>query len=190
MLSIKGKLRALVYLLLLVYLILITPSCKILNKTNRSSSKPKDTAAPISEASFYNEYSAVLKVQLKGTEDKRLIKSLSEWLGTPYKYAGNSKQGTDCSGMTQSVFLEVYGISLFRSSFDQLKNVEMIDKKRLEAGDLVFFITSGNKVSHVGIYIADNKFIHASTQRGVVINDLDETYYKERFHSAGRVKRQ
>ena len=137
--------------------------------------------------SFYTSYSEKLGVKLTGTEDKALIKCLAGWLGTPYKYGGISKQGTDCSGMVFSVYKEVYGIGLYRSSYDQVKNVTQINKKELSAGDLVFFITAGNSVSHVGIYIGDHKFIHASTKRGVVINSLEEDYYIKHFFSCGKV---
>ncbi len=108
-------------------------------------------------------------------------------MGTPYKYGGFTKQGTDCSGLVMSVYKEVYNINLYRSATDQLKNVTQITQKELETGDLVFFKISDNKVSHVGIYIGEHKFIHASTKRGVVINSLEEEYYKKYFFIGGRI---
>ncbi|MFN8256658.1 MAG: NlpC/P60 family protein [Bacteroidales bacterium] len=147
------------------------------------------TSQHLADSSFYTMYSQKLGINLKGDENKDLIKSVSEWQGTPYKYASCIKQkGTDCSGFVTSVYLEVYGKKLQRSSADMVKDVDFIDRDKMQAGDLLFFKINGKKISHVGIYIADNKFIHASTQSGVVVNDLDQDYYKKTFYRAGRVK--
>lgn len=155
-----------------------TPQQSIDNHNNRNNNN---------SSSFYKPYSDKLGVKFSGDEDKKLISCLAGWLGTPYKYGGSSKQGTDCSGMVFSVFDEVYHIKMYRSSYDQIKNVKQIDKNELKAGDLVFFKISGERISHVGIYLGDHKFIHASTKRGVVVNSLDEEYYKKYYFVSGRV---
>ena len=117
-----------------------------------------------------------------------LFLEINSWLGTPYGYGRNEKKrGTDCSGLTMEIFNSVYGIKLNRSSEGQVSNTVEISKEQLEIGDLVFFVTRGSRISHVGIYIGNNKFVHSSTQRGVVINDLDERYYKENYVRSGRV---
>ena len=126
-------------------------------------------------------------VNLSGKEDKELIKVMAEWKGTRYKYGGTSKSGTDCSGFVGSVYSEVYGKKLHRTSRDMIKDVRKISKKNLDTGDLIFFKTSGRKISHVGIYVADNKFIHAAS-KGVVVNDLDQSYYKKAYYKSGKVK--
>jgi cell wall-associated NlpC family hydrolase len=136
---------------------------------------------------FYKEYSKKLGVELNGNEDKLLIVEIASWLNVPYKYGGKSKEGTDCSGFTTAVYKNLYNIDLYRSSEDQLKNVDIVEKSSIKEGDLLFFKISGDKISHVGLYIAKNKFIHASTKRGIVINDLTEEYYSKTFYKAGRV---
>lgn len=146
------------------------------------------TSKKLVNSDFYSIYSQKLGVDLKGDEDKELIKTMAEWKGTPYKYASNTKRGTDCSGFVTSVYDEVYGKKLQRSSYDMVKDVSFISKKNMKTGDILFFKISGKKISHVGIYIADNKFIHAATKTGVVINDLNQEYYKKSFYKAGRVK--
>ncbi len=170
-------------LILLIFSVLFS-SCKttqqntgiqLVNSSENHSSNP------------YKIYSEKLGVKLIGNEDKKLIECLTEWIGVPYKYGGNTKQGTDCSGMVLSVYKEAYNINMYRSSADQLKNVKQIEKSELKAGDLVFFKITGEKVSHVGIYLGENKFIHASTKRGVVVNSLDEDYYKKYYFTSGRV---
>ncbi len=117
-----------------------------------------------------------------------LFLEIDSWLGTPYGYGRSDKNGgTDCSGLTLEIYKTVYGINLNRSSEGQVANTVEIKKEQLEIGDLVFFVTKGSRISHVGIYIGNNKFVHSSTQRGVVINDLDERYYKERYVRSGRI---
>lgn len=111
------------------------------------------------------------------------------WLGTPYKYGGKERSGTDCSGMVMAVYETSTGLKLPRDSRSQQEWCTRIDRSKLRKGDLVFFSSKagGGSVSHVGIYIEDDKFIHASTSRGVIISELTEKYYERHFHSAGRV---
>ena len=119
-----------------------------------------------------------------------IMKEARKWMGTPYRYGGKSRSGTDCSGFVMSVFQEAAGIKLPRSSREQQVYCEGIDRRRLEPGDLVFFSTSrrSKAVSHVGIYIGDGDFIHASTSKGVIISSMDERYYTSHYHSCGRVE--
>jgi lipoprotein Spr len=113
---------------------------------------------------------------------------VNDWIGVPYKYAGNSKQGTDCSGFTTQVYRHVYRHEFqFRRSQDLYSEVHPIKKEELQRGDLVFFKIKGRQIDHVGIYLNQGRFVHASTQKGVIISDLEEPYYKLRFFSGGRV---
>ena len=131
-----------------------------------------------------------LDVKLGRHNNKKLYKELKRWLGTPYQYAGHTcGEGTDCSGMVMEVFMEVYGIKVHRNSAKMLEeNCQVIDLDDLGEGDLVFFCTNGDeRVSHVGIYLKDNKFVHASSSRGVCVDDLRQNYYATHFHAAARV---
>ena len=121
--------------------------------------------------------------------DGKLVKEAKSWLGTKYKYGGHSKEGTDCSGFVMQVFLKVYNVKLPRSSKSQHAYCTEIKKSKIEVGDLVFFATGKSKstVSHVGIYIGNGEFIHASSSKGVVISKLEQNYYQRTFISAGRV---
>lgn len=140
-----------------------------------------------SNRQFYSEHSKKLGYELNGNENQKLIAFISDWLGTPYRYGGHSKNGTDCSGFILMLYREVYGIDLARSSYDIARNSQKIKKHQLKEGDLVFFKTSGNSISHVGIYLSNNKFAHASSSRGVTVNDLSENYYMRTFAMAGRI---
>ncbi len=152
-----------------------------------SPNKPVNNVNKVYSDNFYKEYSKKLGVELVGNEDKQFIAEIAGWLNVPYKYGGKTKEGTDCSGLSTAIYKNLFNIDLYRSSEDQMKNVTMIEKSELKAGDLLFFKISADRVSHVGIYIANGKFIHASTKRGVVINDLAEEYYVKTFYKCGRV---
>lgn len=120
---------------------------------------------------------------------RRLVSEARKWLGVPYSYGGNSRKGVDCSGMVVAVYRDAASLKLPRSSADQHRYCRDISRKDLEAGDLVFFKgSSKGKVSHVGIYIGDNKMIHASSSRGVIVSDLAEKYYISHYHASGRVE--
>ena len=122
----------------------------------------------------------------------KVLSSAENYLGSPYKYGGNSASGFDCSGFVCRVFDE-NNIKLTRRSTDQAKEGEAIDIREVKAGDLLFFATSNmGKVPHVGIVrqIEDNgeiKFIHASTSKGVIISSLNEAYWNKAFLYARRV---
>ncbi len=117
-----------------------------------------------------------------------LFQEIESWIGTPYRYGNHEKRkGTDCSGFTMEIYQSVYGIPLNRSSEGQVSNTIPVKNNDLQVGDLVFYKIRGNRVSHVGIYIGNHKFVHATTQRGVIISDMGEKYYKDRYYGSGRV---
>ncbi|HYF02697.1 MAG TPA: C40 family peptidase [Patescibacteria group bacterium] len=107
----------------------------------------------------------------------KIIKNAEAWLGTPYKWGGNTRSGVDCSGLVVEVFKTV-NARLPRTSFEQYQQGKPIGGGSLEVGDLVFFtFEEGRAVTHVGIYAGENKFIHASTSRGVTYQSLYDKPY-------------
>lgn len=135
------------------------------------------------------KYAILLDIPVEMINDNKLLDLIESWYGTKYKYGGDTRDGVDCSGFTKAFMASYYGVTLTRNSADMYEKSKHIKKKKLAQGDLVFFKTKGAKggITHVGVYLCNNKFVHAATSSGVVINDLDETYYKARFVSGGRV---
>ncbi len=119
---------------------------------------------------------------------EKMLMEIIKYLDTPYKYGGNSLDGIDCSAFTQNIYKSVLSINLERSARLQFnQGIEVDDKNDLKFGDLVFFNTRKRvKPGHVGIYIQDNLFVHASSKRGVTISSIDHNYYSQRFMGARR----
>lgn len=118
-----------------------------------------------------------------------LLAEAKQWIGTPYKYGGEDKNGVDCSGLVLKVYKSALDIKLPRNSAEQSSYCSPLGKDKLMPGDLLFFATSGSrsKVSHVGIYVGDGKMIHSSASKGVIVSSISDDYYKRTFAGAGYV---
>lgn len=121
----------------------------------------------------------------------QMINNAMEFIGVNYRGGGTSKAGMDCSGMVTAVF-DIFGLKLPRSSHEMAKVGEKLKQDEIKKGDLVFFHTNGkDSINHVGLVIEANgdeiKFIHSSTQKGVIISSTKEPYYKRAFAQANRV---
>lgn len=121
-------------------------------------------------------------------QSQSLLNEASQWLGTPYKYGGVTKDGVDCSGFVMQVYLSSLAIKLPRNSKEQSDYCTPTKKAELVPGDLLFF-GSGNSISHVGIFIGDTRMIHASSSKGVIISDINEEYYFRNFKGSGKVEK-
>lgn len=109
-----------------------------------------------------------------------------KWKGTPYKYGGNSRSGVDCSAFVQAVFLEAQNEVLPRTTVAQSKLGNEVHLSEAKSGDLIFFKTT-RKDRHVGIYLGKNRFMHASTSKGVIISRLNNPYWASVFWQVRRV---
>ncbi|WP_108822745.1 C40 family peptidase [Dysgonomonas sp. Marseille-P4361] len=123
-------------------------------------------------------------------ENMPLYAESSLWLGVPYRGGGLSRKGVDCSGFAFLMYQKVYGKKIPRSTADLSRmKMKKVSKNDLQTGDFVFFATSSkNKINHVGIYLKDGYFVHASTSKGVIVSHLYEDYYRRTWKKGGRLK--
>jgi len=121
----------------------------------------------------------------KNSHNSLYLKPYNFWKGTPYKYGGDDKDGIDCSAFVQAVFLEAQNKILPRTTYEQSKLGIKIQLSDAKSGDLVFFKTT-SKDKHVGIYLEDQKFMHSSTSKGVVISRLNNPYWASVFWQVRR----
>ncbi|MDI1354844.1 MAG: C40 family peptidase [bacterium] len=166
---------------------------KVSEASHRPAEVAKIPATPPVKAKNQHNPSTELeqKVALNARElrENKLYAFINEWYGSPYKYGGCQKSGIDCSCFTNLLYQQVYGKNIPRSAAEIFKSCDEIGLEEVGEGDFVFFKIGGKSISHVGVYLRKNYFIHASTSEGVVLNNLEEAYYKKYFFCAGKVKK-
>lgn len=148
----------------------------------------KKSTAPVPANTSENPLHQKLGLSNNQIKDSRLYSFIDEWYGVPYKYGGCLKTGVDCSCFTNMLCEKVYNEKISRSAGDMYNACKKIELQDAREGDLLFFKISSNTISHVGVYLRSNLFVHSSTSKGVIINSMEEAYYKKYFFCAGRVK--
>lgn len=124
---------------------------------------------------------------MSNLKSKQLYRFITDWTGVKYRFGGLDKNGIDCSGFAFLLEKEIYGINLPRISRDQANAVRSKDVSRLKEGDLLFFSFGGRDVDHVGVYLNNGFFVHASTTRGVIVDDLTLPAYQRVLVKSGSV---
>ena len=177
----RNYVQALIWLLAAVYIFSITP-CYAAGK-KRTKLKKHHTVK-----------TRLHKKQLPGIAplDSPLAESACKYLGIPYIRGGTGKRGFDCSGLTKQIYSEIFGLNLPHNSYEQsrlniLENVPLNDEE-FEPSDLLFFAYKKKRINHVGIYLSDGKFLHASPKGGVKISNLDDPFWKHMLVASRRVK--
>lgn len=147
---------------------------------------PANAAAIEMCSSLQFKYAMLMDVEVESLSNFTLLNFIEEWWATRYRYGGTDKKGIDCSSFTGKLQQEVYNNTMPRTAREQYQVCEKVEMENLQEGDLVFFNTRGG-VSHVGVYLGNNCFVHSSTNSGVTISSLTENYYSKRYIGGGRV---
>jgi len=163
-----------------------TKSSRSKSKSKNTATRPSPKSTKTSTSSIQQKYATKLQVKPSQVRNAQLYSFVNSWEGTPYRYGGMSKSGADCSGFSNVLYKEVYRKQLPRTTKDIYSSCRKVGKGELREGDLVFFDIQGKKKSHMGVYLQNNRFVHASSSKGVVISDLNNPYYKKYFSGGGR----
>ena len=139
--------------------------------TSSTSTSPASDAAPT--------------LSVSEAED-RLHAAAERWEGTPHEWGGTTRRGVDCSGLVQSIYADAFGYQVPRTTDQQVEWGRFVERDDLKPGDLVFF-RPGSGQRHVGIYVSDGQFLHASSSDGVRLSPLDRSYWVERWWQGRRL---
>lgn len=140
-------------------------------------------------AAWQFKYAQLLDIPVEEVNNERLYTFIDEWWGAPYRLGGNSRRGIDCSNFVNTLMVAVFELNSTGNSiqlYDQSKKLRARDE--LQEGDLVFFKIHRKRISHVGVYLGNHRFVHASTSSGVMISALDEPYWQRYYAGAGRME--
>ncbi|AMR30648.1 glycoside hydrolase [Mucilaginibacter sp. PAMC 26640] len=153
----------------------------------QTKSVPTPAVEADDQESLAKDYlSQIMGVALSATSNMKLFNFVHDWIGTPYRFGGSSRNGIDCSAFTKQLYSDVFHLNILRNSRDIFSMVNPVGKDDLKEGDLVFFKIHSRSISHIGIYLGNNRFAHASS-RGVAISSLDDAYYSRYFYKGGRM---
>ncbi len=133
------------------------------------------------------KYAEKMKVQPFEVTNEPLYQFIDDWYGTRYVYGGTTRRGIDCSSFVQKLIKATCKVNMQRTAANQKRTTEYIKREDLQEGDLVFFRIKVNRISHVGVYLKNNHFVHASSSRGVMISNLNSSYWSRYYAGGGRV---
>jgi probable lipoprotein NlpC len=171
------------FFLLFSAVVLVLSSCH--SKKAVMKGRPGEIVAP--QPSIAEKYSAIMGVDVESIQNGRLYAFIDQWMGTPYKFGGLDKDGIDCSGLAFLLEQQVYNIPIPRMTSQQVTIIKRKYEEELQEGDLVFFDYDGKKFSHVGIYLQNGYYVHASSSKGVMIVKLHDPYTYKYFSRCGSV---
>ena len=137
------------------------------------------------------KYAGMISVDPQEINNYPLYRFIDQWYGIPYKWGGDDNTGIDCSAFSQKLYGSVFRVEIDRTARQQHRSAERIkDPENAAEGDLVFFRMHHVRVSHVGVYLANGYFVHASRSQGVVISNLSSKYWHRRYAGCGRVEKE
>ena len=175
-----------------VFVIKLSPvfgaKADVLNTVLSDSSNIRTEDSLLNTNIYYRKYHHILNAPASFYNNFRLFQFIDKWMGRPYLFGGTTQFGVDCSALTGYFAKEVAGVKLPRTAQGQHDHLKLSTfPGLLQTGDLIFFHTTRPGISHVGIYLSNNKFLHASATNGVTISDLGEDYYVKAYRAAKRI---
>ncbi|SMG48565.1 lipoprotein Spr [Sphingobacterium psychroaquaticum] len=191
-------------LLSLFFMVLLLSSCGSKRKVahgGRGTGRPitegrgtavltdaSDARGKVLNASKMDNYASLLGVDVRDLDNKQLYHFIDDWMGCPHQLGGTQKSGVDCSAFVSILFQQVYRKDLPRTSRDMGEQVKRKYERELKEGDLIFFSFGGKTIDHVGVYLRNNKFVHVSTRKGVIISNIKDSWYYKYFVRGGSPK--
>jgi murein DD-endopeptidase / murein LD-carboxypeptidase len=171
----------------------VTATLAVVNKVPAAKAVAKP-AAPASEFGTTIEtctplqfkYAQLMDMEVESVSSFELLNFIEDWWAVRYRYGGTTKRGVDCSSYTGQLINTVFGYTLPRTAREQYRVTQRVSREDLAEGDLVFFNTRGG-ISHVGVYLGNNRFTHSSCHSGVTISSLNDPYYSKKYIGGGRV---
>jgi len=157
-------------------------------KPKKSESEDPEPFNLVSDNMVDTKYADMIGIDKKDIINHQLYKFVDKWYGTNYRLGGQTEEGIDCSGFAQKLYGDVYSIELTRTAMDQYKNCKREKRKdKAVEGDLVFFKQHSKRITHVGVYLANDFFVHSSTSQGVMISSLKEEYWQKHYVGIGKM---
>ncbi|WP_177764717.1 C40 family peptidase [Flavobacterium sp. I3-2] len=168
-------------------LLILLSSC--VSKKNATATKNTSSSNYVlkSKKNSLDDFAKFMNIEKKDLKNEKLYFYIDNWLGTPHKMGGTTKSGIDCSGFVSNVYTEIYNEKLPRTSREMADQIKSKKQDKLKEGDLVFFAFGGGKIDHVGIYLHNNRFVHVSSKKGVIISNLEESWYSKYFVKSGSI---
>lgn len=159
----------------------------LLNPEAQLQKLPKDVSTTTKVFSWLQEkYASSLKVFPTSIENLVLYTFIDDWYGVRYRYGGTTKRGVDCSSFCQQLYRNVFDKNILRTAAAQYSTMNRVKRSELKEGDLVFFRIKTSRISHVGVYLQNDRFVHSSSSSGVHISSLNSSYWKRYYAGGGR----
>jgi lipoprotein Spr len=163
---------------------------RVIKKENKKETTTEQTSFGSGMMDWVKDkYSSMMNILPNQISNVMLYRFIDEWYGTRYRMGGTSKSGVDCSAFVQNLYQYVFGLNLLRTAWMQFESSKYINNvSDLKEGDLVFFRINSSRITHVGVYLKNNYFVHSACSKGVSIANLTNAYWSKYFAGGGRVK--
>ncbi len=157
---------------------------------NQAANEMNESLFDVETDALVNRFAEMMETDPEEVSNLPLYKFIDDWYGVRYKWGGTDNTGIDCSAFSQKLYGAIYSLNILRTSRQQHRSCEVIKKSEVAVeGDLVFFRVHHLRISHVGVYLANGYFVHASRSKGVMISSLNDKYWHKRYAGCGRIER-